>query len=379
MAYYRTGQAAKALGVSDHHVRRLCESGLIEAELTERNHWRIPTSEIERLTEHGVPELPARTSERSHSIELAAMPTSPITVDAGSLEDPAIRKARSTLVITRTRLEQRKVQLETEQLNDAFRERTRRRKEEREAEVQRQRDLDAAEARRSRDVVDTALRKEWSERHIARALNSLPWNSTGEIRLGVAREVQVILNTRRHDDDDTVTIRLTDAATHKALFPMRRFEIQNDAQRRLPIVLRNEAYWSERAHAAASLVLRNVRDTATDIEMRTMVEQALRPIVVAAEHEQKIRNAISQLCFWMFLKAQPDERERAGQAVRRELARLPVDSSPMEFSRAIANALAPLEDEVEERHAREQNRSQAETLAARAEGLLLEHLDEFFE
>jgi len=63
-AYYRTGQAAKALGVSDHHVRRLCDAGLIEAELTERNHWRIPASEIDRLTEDGVPELPARPPER---------------------------------------------------------------------------------------------------------------------------------------------------------------------------------------------------------------------------------------------------------------------------------------------------------------------------
>jgi len=47
-SYYRTGQAAKQLGVSSYHVRRLCEAGEIAAELSEGQQWKIPASEIAR-------------------------------------------------------------------------------------------------------------------------------------------------------------------------------------------------------------------------------------------------------------------------------------------------------------------------------------------
>jgi excisionase family DNA binding protein len=51
--YYRTGQAAKQLGVSSYHVRRLCEAGEIAAELSDGQQWKIPAAEIARQERRG--------------------------------------------------------------------------------------------------------------------------------------------------------------------------------------------------------------------------------------------------------------------------------------------------------------------------------------
>ena len=53
-SYYRTGQAAAALGISSYAIRRLCAAGLVEAEFSGKQ-WRIAVSEIERLKREGVP------------------------------------------------------------------------------------------------------------------------------------------------------------------------------------------------------------------------------------------------------------------------------------------------------------------------------------
>lgn len=45
--YLRTGQAAKELGVSSHHIRRLCESGEIAAELTHGQRPQAPSTRFQ--------------------------------------------------------------------------------------------------------------------------------------------------------------------------------------------------------------------------------------------------------------------------------------------------------------------------------------------
>ena len=57
--YYRSGQAARVWAISPHLVRRLCEAGLIDAERTEGGHWKIPHSEVERIKNEGLPEIPS--------------------------------------------------------------------------------------------------------------------------------------------------------------------------------------------------------------------------------------------------------------------------------------------------------------------------------
>ena len=65
--FYRSGQAAKQLGVSSYHVRRLCEVGEITAELTTGQQWRIPGSEIARLRREGVPDIPVDSDDGEDS------------------------------------------------------------------------------------------------------------------------------------------------------------------------------------------------------------------------------------------------------------------------------------------------------------------------
>ena len=55
---YRSGQAAKVLGVSAHALRRLAEAGLVDADFT-GSQWRFPAEEIQRLQREGLPPLPA--------------------------------------------------------------------------------------------------------------------------------------------------------------------------------------------------------------------------------------------------------------------------------------------------------------------------------
>ena len=59
---YRVGQAAKDLGVSSYRLRRLCETGLINAEFSGKQ-WEIPAGEVERLNSerHG-----AGARDRTH-------------------------------------------------------------------------------------------------------------------------------------------------------------------------------------------------------------------------------------------------------------------------------------------------------------------------
>ena len=62
-SYYRTGQAAKQLGVSSYQVRRLCEAGEMAAETSAGQQWKIPGVEVARLRREGVPQVPVRVEE----------------------------------------------------------------------------------------------------------------------------------------------------------------------------------------------------------------------------------------------------------------------------------------------------------------------------
>src|ERR1035441_3874367 len=62
-SFYRSGQAAKQLGVSSYHIRRLCEVGEITAEITAGQQWRIPESEIARLRKEGIPDVPVESED----------------------------------------------------------------------------------------------------------------------------------------------------------------------------------------------------------------------------------------------------------------------------------------------------------------------------
>ena len=56
--FYSTGQVARQLGTTLATIRILCENRVIAAETTPGGHWRVPSSEVERLQRDGLPPIP---------------------------------------------------------------------------------------------------------------------------------------------------------------------------------------------------------------------------------------------------------------------------------------------------------------------------------
>jgi excisionase family DNA binding protein len=108
-AWYRTGQVAKALGVSSYTIRRLADSGLIEASYT-GNQWRIPASEVDRLLKEGIPDLPA--------VEIRSETLNSIKPPNGLLAEPSetVVAAAERVAVAENLLRQRRVELELQEV-----------------------------------------------------------------------------------------------------------------------------------------------------------------------------------------------------------------------------------------------------------------------
>lgn len=369
--YYRSGQAAKELGVSPHVLRRLCEAGLVEAELTDSNHWRIPAKELERMKRDGVPQLPAGADPRQTDA-VTAKPIAAIEpVDA-----PEVRQEKNAVVIARNRLERRKLELEEETVNDAFREREAIKTREATAVEQRKRQAAEEEARQRLAAAEAARRRKWEEEHVKDALRWVPPSVIGELRLKVDEEVRTVLRLRSPEDDEDITERLVEAARDKALFPTRRYRIANNAATFLPYGMQ-DGELGEKAKSLATAALKSMLSTSTDEEMKTVVRRAVEPLIEAAQHQLNVRSELDQLRSWMILKATDEERKRAKAAARQALAALPVGTTVQTMRKAVEKALRPLEAEVEDGHERQRLRQRADELAERAESLLMSELREY--
>lgn len=380
--YYRVGAVAKRLSVTPHTVRRLCEAGMIEADLTTSNQWRVPEGEVERLLRDGVPSIPAAPPppDVDPDPDQAPPPARPNPTPAGvDVPDaPEVRQAKTALAVTRSRLERRRLELEEEELNDSFREREeRRRKREAEEEEQRRQAQEAAERER-RKAAEAEKRKRWEEQHVRDALSTVPLSVIGDLRLRVADEVRAVLATRRPADDSSVTAALVRAARDKALFPMRRFQIAQDAVRQLPMTMQ-DGELADKVRKAAAAALASMANVSTDEELTDAAEQAVRPFVKEAEHQVNMKSELGRLQSWMLFTATEEERKKARGVARRALESLPVGTKWQAMRQAIEKALKPLEAEIEERKAQEELRRRAEEIAGRAETLLYSALGDIYE
>src|SRR6516165_7873932 len=121
---YRVGQVAKDCGVSSYRIRRLCETGMIEAEFS-GNQWQIPASEVERLKRNGVPAAPKIVDdvEAPHepNVKERGAPTllsdpSPEMIAAAEEAEMSGRQ----LTVAKNKLEQNKVRREQTEIEDYF-------------------------------------------------------------------------------------------------------------------------------------------------------------------------------------------------------------------------------------------------------------------
>jgi excisionase family DNA binding protein len=366
--FYRSGQAAKQLGVSSYYVRRLCEAGAIAAEVTAGQQWLIPGAEIARILREGVPDIPVGPDDATASPGRASIDeTAPEELPEGLLTAPsdALIDAAEEVKIVEHGLKKRRIEKDAEEVEDWFRERQRR-----------QAALEAEEREKAEAAVAEHRRQRWLGDWIRYALRSRPRDAPREIELEIYQAVQAALAGLHPDQPRRTTQRLVDAAVAKALRPWKRQKDIRSAiestPHRLPSGLNYDSEWAslkQRATEAAATSIAKLSVDATRSEMEQAAWLAVQPVAREYAHWQSCRNLAS----WITLPGgTSEENEQAGQAVREALVRLPVGASLQELQRAKDAALEPFRAAIQRREAaaqecEEQDRRERERARQRAD------------
>jgi excisionase family DNA binding protein len=371
--YLRTGQAAKELGVSSHHIRRLCESGEIAAELTRGQQWRIPISEIARLKKQGVPPIPADLQPEPEEEE---PPPPEVPPDLYAEPSQEVIQAAEQVKIVESQVRKRRLEREAEEVEDWFRER-----QERQAakETAARREAEAKRAQEQRGA--------WLQKWTQYALESVPHPARRTVELDVHAAIQQALSELQPNQADQITRRLVDAAVQKALGP---WQTQQDIKRaletalyRLPWDLRADASTKQRAWEAGIAAVGKLRRDACYPEMESAAVCALEPLL--REHQQQKqakehREACARIVQWVDIwGATVEEREAAQAAVRQALAALPIGCGPSRLEQAKQAALAPLVAAVAKRKETEARRRAAASKADFQLGHIERYLEQEYE
>lgn len=340
--YYATGTAAKALGLSSYHVRRLCETGLIRAELTGGDHWRIPVSEVVRIKREGIPPIPQRLPQEPANG--AAKPSKMETEPGGLCAPPSDQVILSAeeVTITENRLRKRRIELEAEELEDLFRERERR-----------QTDEAITERQTAAEVSAHARRQQWEDHWITYALSSVPKDASG-IKLDVHQFVQEALAKLGPDRPNTVVRQIVDAAVARSLAPLRRTQdverILNQAVEHLPALAKYTwgSKWKLRATEEAHRAVRQLDATASLAEVKAAASRAVARVTREFEHGQRCSSIIESIPSSL-VGASAQEMKDAAQAVVRTVAATPTDATLGELERVRDQTLKPIKDLITRR------------------------------
>jgi excisionase family DNA binding protein len=365
-AFYRVGQAAKLLGISSHHVRRLCEAGLVQAEVSDGGQWRLPVDEVVRLKAQGVPPVP--------SVDVSAgtlhdSKTSKSSEHKGSHESEslAVWEERASVEVAAARLQRRKIELEQEQVEDVFRDREAART----SEAQRlcvEQDRRRAEARRI----------EWRSGWLKFAQDRMPCGAPPDVRLRVNDAVAAALDNKLSiNDSKEVVSRLVDATVAISLEPYhrerRKREIIDRAVRALPPDLYHGLYYNEAAMDDAKRIARQGMEAlgvvATDAQLKAAAASALQPLIVEFQHDRSKRRVIDGLQYWRWCVRNPpakDERAAATEAVTRALDACQPGTPAATMEKIKDQTLALFDKQIEERVSNELKQSEAEREADRA-------------
>ncbi|MGA2186752.1 MAG: helix-turn-helix domain-containing protein [Bryobacteraceae bacterium] len=351
-SYFRTGQAAKQLGVSSYRIRRLCEAGEITAEITDGQQYKIPASEIVRLQREGLPEVPVELDDNPDDFQ--GTPHS--GTDSGDVPDGLLAAPSAELIgaaeevkIVESRLQKRRIEKEAEEVEDWFRDRDRR-----------QAALQAAERRKAEAAQAEQRRRKWIDSWIQYALNSRPYDAPRETELDLHQAVQTALASAQPDQPRYTTQRLVDAAVERALRPWRRkTEIRKaieSAIRSLPWEINDHSEWAllkNRALEAAAAAINKLQAEATGSEMRAAATLAVEPVAREYAHWQTCH----QLAAWVTLGGgTTEEVQEARHAVAESLAQLPVGTPQKQLEKTREATLEPFHAAIQRRKAETQQR-----------------------
>lgn len=336
-ATYSTGAAAQRLGISQHHVRRLCEVGLVDADQTNGGRWRVYAGEIERLLQEGVPPLPTPPTERPNPARPSpVIPRRPEQVAAPEPdESDDVRQARDSVSIVEYRLRRRRLELEAEQVEDQFHEREQTRQDEQEEAQRRQAQASASEARR-----------QWLEGKIEAALNRLPADCPAEIQLNVQERIRTALKDLTPQSADGITRQAVTAAVETALEPYRAskriIQAVESGIETLPIMAQyQDSPWVNDARRAARAAVTRLGTSEDAAAMRSAAIAAVKPIGEKFEHEETISKLLRDLLYWNLGTATDGERKAARKSAEAALRNLPAGADKEEMEEAIREALHP--------------------------------------
>ncbi len=385
--YYRTGQAAKQLEVSSYQIRRLCECGLIDAELTSGKQWRIPASEVIRLKREGVPPIPQLLQEPMESVPIpipyqpnghAVRPEDPEDDDPEDLYGPPsedVVRSAEDVTITENLLKKRKLERDFEEVEDFFRER----------EQKRQAEL-AAARKQAVEVQSQKRRREWRDEWITYGLNSAPWGTPKEAEILIHEAIEDALSKLDPDQPVHLVRRLVDGAVEKGLAPWRQAESREKALEaaldRLPWAAKYMPDFADLKRLAlnfAAEALDRLKPDATDWEMRESAKQAVQPVLHECEHREACQRVLASISL---PGATSEELQDATDATREALAELQVGASQRQLEKARDTALVPIQRTLGEREERRQKQRQRETRRFGAElrvGFYLDHIKTYIE
>src|SRR5579871_100877 len=366
--YWRTTQAAAELGISPHHMRKICEANLIEAEKTPAGQWRVPGQEVNRLKKDGVPPIPvtaepqpkARSSIQNGRTELLAPPTD---VAAAAVEEVVISDAE--LKVRRNKLEKLKLKQEATQVGDFFRERRRRETEQEEARRRQEREVEEERQRQIQQQLAAQERHAWRDQLIRYAQNSRPYDAPETLDLDIVEQVERVLRGLDPSRDYSIVRGQVDAAIESALAP---WKAEKHKQEAIEYALRYESAFDDphrnrRARDAAEEAIARMPQSASLEDMKAVASESVQPLKQEYEHARKCRDMAARA--WLKLQGETnDEREESKDAVQVALEALPLNASDRQFEQTCDLALEPIQAKIAERE-RQGQRKEAATVARR--------------
>ena len=344
---YRSGQAARLLGVSAHTLRRLAEAGLVDAEFT-GSQWRFLAEEIQRLQREGLPPLPAIEEDGLRSARSPQSGNKPET--EGLLAPPSEELVADAEDLERKKLELQKlhVRREIEEATDYFRAREQEAEDQEEQRRTRLQEQRHQQQRQQSQLQEQQRRQRWQSEWIQYALEKMPYNAPEEMKLQVHKQVTETLSRLNPGDRQRVVRQLVEAATQKAPRPWRRQqEIQKVIEDALPLSIKYTDY-EPRALRAAAEAVSELRLSATREELQLAAKEAIEPFIIKQEHEKQLDRIVSGL--WAHLRGETSEvLDLTKEAVAETLKKLPVGCSEKVMEQARDQALLPIKQAIAKR------------------------------
>ena len=331
-AYYRSGQAARLWGISAHLVRRLCDAGLVDAERTAGNQWKISHSEVERIKKEGVPEIPSSIDLGGSQFEAEYRPPdTDVPAPPGRREEISAEAAHFA-ENGRNGLE---IGTHPQQL--------------------RHWPPPASGHAKSWAVLPEPApvqaeqeRIDWHDSWMSSALRLLPLDAPPETRLVVRETVADALGGLGPQHSPQVIEPLVTAAVAKALQPWNQKRETTRAIEMacgfLPWGAKNSfspTVWQARVQEMAASAIRRLPADSTFAEKFHIASAAVQQVTSDFEYEELRKRILRAASLW---DVAPEEREQAQAAIRTKLDSFPTGTSASALENAREQALVPFRE-----------------------------------